>query len=187
MPYLNRVLDRCPARAVVFCIAAGWMAGQPLVGSAQDDDSQTVAAATGSGPLETTILVETLQVDTGPGDREIRRWAAARRLDAGDEVHYTIKVRNPGEQAVTDIVVTKRLPFGVRYQSGSATGPACKVQFSSDGGATFKAPEPTRAPTGTRRNARPAPTPDYSHVRWVLEKPLAPKATALLRFRAVFS
>jgi uncharacterized repeat protein (TIGR01451 family) len=187
MPYVNRVLDRCPACAVVFCIAAGWMAGHAVVSSAQDEDPQTVATATGSGPLETTIVVETLQVDTGPGDQEIRRWAAARRLDAGDEVHYTIKVRNPGEQAVKDIVVTKRLPFGVRYQAGSATGPACKVQFSSDGGATFKAPEPTRAATGTRRNARPAAPPDHTHVRWILEKPLAPKATALLRFRAVFS
>lgn len=187
MPYVNRVLDRCPARAVVFCIAAGWMAGYAALASAQDENRQTAAVATASGVLETTILVESLQIETGPGEREIRRWAAARRLDAGDEVHYTIKVRNPGEQAVTDIVVTKRLPFGVRYQPGSAAGPACKVQFSMDGGATFKAPEPTRAAAATRRNARPAPVPDYTHVRWILAKPLAPKATALLRFRAVFS
>jgi len=187
MPYVNPVLDRRVARAVVFCIAAGWMAGHAVLTSAQDENPQTVAVATGSGPLETTILVETLQVETGPGDREIRHWAAASRLDAGDEVHYTIKVRNPGEQAVTDIVVTKRLPFGVRYQAGTAAGPACKIQFSTDGGSTFKAPEPTRNTAATRRNARPTPVPDYTHVRWILEKPLAPKATALLRFRAVFS
>jgi uncharacterized repeat protein (TIGR01451 family) len=185
MPYVNWVLVRRSARAVAFCIAAAWLAGHPAWG--QDDDPQAAAIATGSGPLETTIVVETLQVETGPGDREIRHWASARRLDAGDEVHYTVKVRNPGEQPVTDVVVTKRLPFGVRYQPGTASGPACRVQFSSDGGATFKAPEPVRAATGTRRNARPAPPPDYTHVRWILDKPLAPKATALLRFRAVFS
>ena len=185
MPYVNRVLVRRPARAVAFCIAAGWLAGHPAW--AQDDDPQVAAVATGSGPLESTIVVETLQVETGPDDREIRHWAPARRLDAGDEVHYTVRVRNPGEQPVTDVVVTKRLPFGVRYQAGTATGPACRVQFSTDGGATFKAPEPTRAATGSRRNARPAPAPEYTHVRWILDKPLAPKATALLRFRAVFS
>ena len=142
--------------------------------------------ATGSGPLETTIVVETLQIESGPGEREIRRWVPARRLDAGDEVHYTVKVRNPGEEPVSSVVVTKRLPFGVRYLPGSAAGPACKVQFSSDGGATFKAPEPPRA-NATRKNARPVPAAEYTHVRWVLDKPIAPKATALLRFRAVFS
>jgi uncharacterized repeat protein (TIGR01451 family) len=185
MPYVNRVLVRRPARAVAFCIAAGWLVS--TAARAQEEDPQAAALAAGSGPLETTIVVETLQVETGPGDREIRHWAPARRLDAGDEVHYTVKVRNPGEQPVSGIVVTKRLPFGVIYQAGTAAGPACRVQFSTDGGATFKAPEPVRAATGTRRPARPAPAPDYTHVRWILDKPLAPKATALLRFRAVFS
>lgn len=185
MSYVNRVLACRSARAVAFCIAAGWLASHTA--RAQDDDPQAAAVATGSGPLETTIVVETLQVETGPGDREIRHWTPASRLDAGDEVHYTVRVRNPGEEPVRNVVVTKRLPFGVRYQPGTAAGPACRVQFSSDGGATFKAPEPARPATASRRNARPTPAPEYTHVRWILDKPLAPKATALLRFRAVFS
>ena len=45
-----------------------------------------------------------------------------------------------GEDAVTDIVVTKRMPFGVHYILGSAVGPACTVQFSIDGGAKFSVP-----------------------------------------------
>jgi uncharacterized repeat protein (TIGR01451 family) len=185
MRYSNRVSHRRPGRAVAFCIAGSLLAACVATASAQEEEPQAAAVATGSGPLETTIVVETLQVETGPGDQEVRRWAPARRLDAGDEVHYTVRVRNPGEQPVTDVVVTKRLPFGVRYQAGSAAGPACRIQFSSDGGATFHPAEPARS--ATRRKASPAPVPDYTHVRWVLEKPLAPKATALLRFRAVFS
>lgn len=184
MRYSNRVSRSRRGRAVLCCIAAGLLAGHAPWTAAQEDDPQA-AVATGSGPLETTIVVETLQIETGPGDREVRRWAPAGRLDAGDEVHYTVSVRNPGDQPVTGVVVTKRLPFGVHYEAGSAAGPACRVQFSSDGGATFHPAEPARS--STRRKASPAPTPDYTHVRWVLEKPLAPKATALLRFRAVFS
>ena len=187
MPYVEKVPHCRPTRIAAFCAAAALLCGHVAVTSAQDDDPQAAAVATGSGPLETTIVVETLQVETGPDDREIRHWVPARRLDAGDEVHYTVRVRNPGDQAVTDVVVTKRLPFGVRYQAGSAAGPACRILFSSDGGTTFSVPPPARAVTGTRRNARPTPAPEYTHVRWVLEKPLAPKATALLRFRAVFS
>ena len=183
-----RHLLRQPALVGVFCFAVGLgCAGYSAFTSAQEADNQPAAVATGSGPLETAIAVEILQIDSGPGDRENRRWVPAQRLNAGDELHYTVRVRNPGESPVSDVVVTKRLPFGVRYHPGSATGPACKIQFSVDGGLTFAVPTPPRT-VGTRKTARTAsPTHEYTHVRWVLEKPLAPGATALLRFRAVFS
>ena len=142
--------------------------------------------ATGSGPLETTIIAESLQVDTRPDGSETRTWIPATRLSAGDEVYYTIRVHNPGKAPVTDVVVTKRLPFGVHYKRGSAVGPACKVQFSADGGATFVADSPPRG-GGTSTSKRAAPAAEYTHVRWILSRPLAPGATALLRFRASFS
>jgi uncharacterized repeat protein (TIGR01451 family) len=153
------------------------LAGQP-----------SVAEATGSGPLETSIEVQKLQVSKGPGGQEIRRWVPAERLNAGEEIHYTLRVRNPGKQTVDTIVVTKRLPFGVRYLRGSATGPAAEVQFSVDGGDTFATPEMLlRAATGGKKGQRKPLESDYTHVRWVLRKPLGPASTALLRFRATFS
>jgi len=114
------------------------------------------AVAVGTGPLETEIIVEKLVTEERSDGTTERRFVGAQRLDAGDEVHYTIRVRNPGEDPVLDIVVTKRLPFGMSYIAGSAVGPACDV----------------------------AVTP--SHVQWTLRLPLAPGATALLRFRATF-
>ena len=130
------------------------------------------AVAVGTGPLATEIIVEKFEVETGPEGREQRRFVRATRLDAGDEVHYTIRVHNPGEEPVLDIVVTKRLPFGLGYIPGSAVGPACDVELSTDGGATF-------APASRKPGS-------FSHVRWILRRPLAPGATALLRFRATF-
>ena len=132
--------------------------------------ADTVAIAT--GPLATEIVVEKFEVEVLPDGTETRRFVRAERLDAGDEVHYTIRVRNPGKLPVLDVVVTKRLPFGVAYIPGSAVGPGCDIELSSDGGATF-------GPAG-RKGA------SYSHVRWILRRPLAPGATALLRFRATF-
>ena len=147
-----------------------------------------VAEATGSGPLATSIEVQKLAVSAGPGGQEIRRWVPAERLNAGDEIHYTLRVRNPGKQAVDSIVVTKRLPFGVRYLRGSATGPAVEVQFSVDGGDTFATPEMlARIAGGGKKGQRKPLENDYTHVRWVLRKPLGPASTALLRFRATFS
>jgi uncharacterized repeat protein (TIGR01451 family) len=152
--------------------------------AAEEADAQTAAVATGSGPLETTIVVETLQVEEGPGGKEIRRWAPADRLTAGEEIHYTVRVTNPGKQPVSEIVVTKRLPYGVHYLPGTATGPGCEVQFSTDGGNTFAKPE--RSSGGSKKGTRKSPTVEYTHVRWILGNSLDPGATALLRFRAKF-
>ena len=127
------------------------------------------ALATGTDLLETEITAETFVQSARAGDPP--RFAVARRLSAGDEIHYTIRVRNPGQQPVRDIQVTKRMPFGMQYLPGSAAGPASDIEFSTDGGRSFQAqPE----------------TDDYSHLRWNLRRPLPPGATALLRFRATF-
>lgn len=170
----------------LLAMAGGWavraMAVEP------EPAGQGVAEVTGSGPLETTIEVQKLDIREGTGGEEVRRWIPADRLNAGDEIHYTVRVRNAGKQAVDSIVVTKRLPFGVRYLRNSAAGPAAQVQFSIDGGHTFATAEAlSRAAGGGRKSARKALEGDYTHVRWVLAKPLRPASTALLRFRATFS
>jgi uncharacterized repeat protein (TIGR01451 family) len=128
------------------------------------------AIATGSDLLETEIVVEKL-VPADPPSRPHARFVPAGRLEAGDEVHYTIRVRNPGENPVNDAQVTKRMPFGLHYLPGSAKGPACEIEFSSDGGKTF---------TAKPKNG------EYTHVRWSMRRPLPPGSTALLRFRAKF-
>ena len=128
------------------------------------------AVATGSDLLETQIVIEKLE-PADPPERPVARFLPAGRLEAGDEVHYTVRVRNPGENPVSDVQVTKRMPFGLHYLPGSATGPACDIEFSADGGKTFAA----RPPAG-----------DFTHVRWTMRRPLPPGATALLRFRATF-
>ena len=173
------------AASVLLLGASSW----PVLALAQGvTENAKVAEATGSGPLSTSIEVQKLEVSEGPGGQEIRRWVPAERLNAGDEVHYTVRVHNPGKQAVDKIVVTKRLPFGVHYLRGSATGPAAEVQFSIDGGETYATPEVlARVAAGGKKGARKALENDYTHVRWVLQKPLGPASTALLRFRATFS
>jgi uncharacterized repeat protein (TIGR01451 family) len=165
-----------------------WVLLASSVSHAQGEEGPIVATVTGSGPLESAIEVQRLDVREGPGGQEIRRWVPAKRLNAGDEVHYTVRVRNPGKTPVESIVVTKRLPFGVHYLRGSAAGPAAEVQFSLDGGKTFATAEQLSKAAGSgQQGTRKALESDYTHVRWVLARPLEPSATALLRFRATFS
>jgi uncharacterized repeat protein (TIGR01451 family) len=133
-----------------------------------------VVVATGSGPLETSIEVQKLLVNKGPDGATVRQFVDARRLEAGEQLYYTVRVKNPGRTPVTDVVVTKRLPYGVVYVPGSAVGPGCSVELSTDNGVTF-ARDKGKGATGA-----------FTHVRWTFDRPLAPGATALLRFRAVF-
>ena len=77
------------------------------------------------------------------------------RLEAGDEVYYTIRVRNPGKEPVTDIVVTKRMPFGVHYVARLGCGPGLRRRVLA----------PTTARRTSPRAARPR---EYTHVRWTL-------------------
>jgi uncharacterized repeat protein (TIGR01451 family) len=144
---------------------------------AHSDDATAeapVVVATGSGPLETSIEVQKLLVGEGPAGGTVRQFVDARRLEAGEQLYYTLRVKNPGRTPVSDVVVTKRLPYGVDYVPGSAVGPGCSVALSMDNGLTF---------TGDKgKGANGA----FTHVRWTFDHPLAPGATALLRFRAVF-
>ena len=163
-PFAWRALVRPVLGLLLLGLSATVLAAEPEL------TATGAAIATGSDLLETEIVVEKLE-PANPPSRPHARFVPAGRLEAGDEVHYTIRVRNPGKHPVTDVQVTKRMPFGLHYLQGSATGPASEVEFSTDGGRSFTA--------GTQDG-------EYTHLRWTLRRPLPPQSTALLRFRATF-
>jgi uncharacterized repeat protein (TIGR01451 family) len=159
------------SRLVLPLAALSLLAAGPVALAVEPELTAVGAAiATGSDLLETAIVAEKLEPPARPGQGP-GRFVPATRLAAGDEVHYTLRVTNPGKAPVTDVQVTKRMPHGLHFIAGSAVGPASRVEFSSDGGATFTA-KPTDG--------------EFTHVRWSLRRPLPPGATALLRFRATF-
>jgi uncharacterized repeat protein (TIGR01451 family) len=93
----------------------------------------------------------------------------------GDEIHYTLQVRNITAAEIQKAVVIKPMPQNTLYIRDSAVGPAAIVTFSIDGGMTFAAARYLDA------------SPDqYTHIRWELRHPLAAGATGLLRFRTLF-
>jgi uncharacterized repeat protein (TIGR01451 family) len=165
-PRLRRGAPRGPRLACLLLLGLGATA----LAQESDPTAAGAAVATGSGLLETEIVVEKLE-PADPPSRPQARFVPAGRLEAGDEMHYTIRVRNPGKDPVSDVQVTKRMPFGLHYSDGSATGPASDIEFSTDGGKSF-----TASPQDG----------DYTHLRWTLRRPLPPQSTALLRFRATF-
>jgi len=164
----SRVLPRLCG---VFVALLGLATHAAVVAADEAPAAPPVVVATGDGPLDTAIEVQKLVTREGPDGSAIREFVEARRLKAGEQLYYTIRVTNPGQKPVDDVMVTKQLPYGVVYVPGSAAGPGCRAELSLDGGVTFE-----------RAGSKGA----FTHVRWIFEQPLAPGATALLRFRAVF-
>jgi uncharacterized repeat protein (TIGR01451 family) len=171
MPVPNPHIRRLGAPMALLALSAAMLPRAATLAADEREDALTAVEATGTGPLEAVIVVQALEAATRPDGVEEKRFVEVRKLQAGEEIYYTIRVRNPGKQAVADIVVTKRMPFGVDYVRRSASGPACDVEVSSDNGETYAV---------ERKSG------EYTHLRWTCRNALASGATALLRFRAIF-
>ena len=114
--------------------------------------------------------VETRQSQEG---REIVRLAPATRVAPGDEVIYTLEIRNRGTATVRTPTVVYPVPMHMRMVADSATGPGTEVSFSVDGGHHFDSFDDDH------------PTDDFTHVRWTFKNNLKANSVAFVRFRAI--
>jgi uncharacterized repeat protein (TIGR01451 family) len=136
-------------------------------------------------PLDTATSAELLTTITRPGEAARSVFVPAVHVREGEEVFYTVRIRNTGAAPVQPVVITKPIPHNTRYVADSAAGPAVDIDYSVDGGRTFAAPQQLVVRSKSGRSQR-APVESYTHIRWQLRYPLAPGAVALLRFRVVF-
>jgi uncharacterized repeat protein (TIGR01451 family) len=147
--------------------------------------------------LEISLVAEVRQeVEVSPG-RRVSRLVPAQVLRQGQEIFYTVRIRNAAATPAQNVEVVQRIPQNTRYVPKSAAGPGARVSVSADGGVTFgdegqmivtdqSAVALMHAPADKSALTRPASASDYTHLRWRLRNPLAPGAVALARFRAVF-
>lgn len=141
------------------------------------------AASENSPQIDVQVEAE-LRVAEGPAKSRQYRYVPAMHVAEGQELYYTVYVRNLGKTAASNVVVVRPVPGNTFYLPNTATGAGADVSFSVDGGKTFARPEKLhldeQAP-GVR-----APAQAYTHIRWQWSYPLAPGAVVLARFRAVF-
>lgn len=112
------------------------------------------------------------------------RLAPATRVVPGDQIVYTLEIRNPGPEPIHAPIVIYPVPAHVAYLADSASGPGAEVTFSVDGGQHFDEPENLRVPDD-RGQLRRASAAQYSHIRWALRHALKRQSIAFARFRAV--
>lgn len=138
-----------------------------------------------ASPLEISLQPE-LRVMEQHGKEVSYRYAPAHNIQQGQEIYYTVRIVNVGNESVRHAVVVQPIPLNTHYVARSATGAGALITFSIDGGKSFVTPdELQRARNQGAANASAA-TAKYTHIRWQLRHSLAPHAVALARFRVVF-
>ena len=136
---------------------------------------------------DTTLAVKAIaEVETrmSQNGRDIVKLTPADRVVPGDQVIYTLEIRNNGAAAVRAPNVPYPIPDHMRYVADSAVGPGAEVTYSIDGGRSFDRPENLKVaePKGQMRTATAA---EYTHIRWHLKNNLKGNSVAFARFRAV--
>lgn len=167
-----------PARKVLGRAARAARAALIAAALAAPASGQATSAAL---KIRTIAEVEAPALEAG---RKGVRLVPADRVVPGDQVMYTLEVRNTGLTPVTAPTVVNAIPEHMVYVADSATGPGAKVTYSADGGHTFDRPENlrVRGVDGSLRTAKPM---DYTHIRWQLKNVLKSHSIAFARFRAV--
>ena len=116
--------------------------------------------------------------------REVAKLTPADRVVPGDEVIYTLEIRNTSAMALPPPRVDYPIPQHMRYIENSAVGAGAEVSFSVDEGQTFDRPENLKV-AGAAGEPRAASADDYTHIRWQLKHILKGNSVAFAHFRAV--
>jgi uncharacterized repeat protein (TIGR01451 family) len=158
-----------------------WLTPTFLFSAASHAQGVTPASARDPITVKTIAEVESKRNVDG---RETPMLVTADRLVPGDQVIYTLEVRNTGAVAVAAPVVIEPVPEHTRYVADSAVGPGAEVSYSVDGGRTFDRAENLLV-QGADGQQRPAVAADITHIRWQLRIGLKSNSVAFVRFRAV--
>ena len=108
------------------------------------------------------------------GEKVVKRVDVAKATATvpGDTVVFTTHYTNTGKQPATNVVITNPIDEHMTYVDHSAEGSNTRIEFSTDGGKTYSAPEKlmVKNAQGMVRQAR---AEDYTGIRWTVTKPLA--------------
>jgi len=110
----------------------------------------------------------------------------AENSSPGDQLVYTITYTNAGKGAVVDATIVNPIPRGVTVDPMGIEGTDANVTCSIDSGRSFHAPPvmvKIKKPDGSLES-KPAPPESYTHIRWIIKKPLAPGQTGQVNFKA---
>ncbi|WP_224984283.1 DUF11 domain-containing protein [Geomonas agri] len=110
------------------------------------------------------------EVNVTAKGKQVKKRIAAKGVQPGDEIIYTLNYMNSGTEAAKDVVISDPIPAGTAYIPGSASDTA-DLTFSIDKGKSFKKPTlltyELKGSTGKMEKKVAAPE-EYTDIRWTI-------------------
>lgn len=132
-----------------------------------------LASAVSAAPEITLNITAEQEVEVINAEGEaVTERRAAENASPGDVVFYTLRYRNSGDEAATNVNIDNPLPEGTAYVADSAWGDDSEILFSIDGGQTFKKPGSlTYNLSGEDGSEQKKADPEqYTAIRWVVSE-----------------
>ncbi|MEK6743341.1 MAG: hypothetical protein AABZ15_07025 [Nitrospirota bacterium] len=148
----------------------------------------TLPAAAGAQQKGGIELKTVSEVDVvgknAQGEREVKRVDAGKiSVVPGGVVIFTTTFSNKGSKLAERVAIKNPVPPNMTYVDKSAEGEGTKIEFSIDNGKTYNAPDTLMVTDGQGKTRR-ALASDYTHIRWIVTKPLAPGGKGSVSFKA---
>ena len=133
-------------------------------------------------PIEITSEVhELIEVMDDQGKPQ-QKVIAADEITPGDQILFTTRFKNNGDESSDNVVITNPIPKHTRYLAGSAKGENCIITFSVDGGRAWG--DATALKVRLKDGSfRAATATDYTHIRWKYAKVLQPAEQKSISFQ----
>lgn len=110
------------------------------------------------------------EVTVSAKGKQVKKRIAAKGVQPGEELIYTLSYLNTGSEVAKDVVISDPIPAGTAYLPGSASELG-EVAFSIDKGKSFKKPTlltyEVKAGDG-KVQKRVASPEDYTDIRWTI-------------------
>lgn len=132
------------------------------------------------------LTIRAVNLTAQAGSRPLDPASGAPPSRPGDVIEYRLSFTNPTAGVLRDVVFDDPIPQGLLYvlNSASAEGDGVAVEFSTDGGTSYSSDPQVEVKEGGRTLQRPAPADLYTHVRWIVQRPLAAGEEVRASFRA---
>jgi len=142
------------------------------------------AQLSGSAPEPRPELTIAVQNRTAAADAA--RGAARRdsTVRPGDVLRYTLTFVNATERAIRNVQLSNPLPRGLELLAGTVTAsrPDAQAEYSADGGRSYATTPTVEVVVDGRTVRRPVPPAQYTHVRWIVNGSVAPRAVVTAEY-----
>lgn len=108
------------------------------------------------------------------------------KTGSGDVLVYTITYRNTGTSSVVDAVIVNPIPRELILIQDTAEGSDSDITYSIDNSRTWHKPPimVEMKKTGGTIESKPAAMDRYTHIRWIIKKPVMPGQSGRVTFKA---